>query len=115
MIAGNQTIDAFLTALGTRARHVTVVTMTEFGRRLRENTSFGTDHGSGSTLMVIGPGAVATGLAGKVTSGWNDLSSDQLDEVGDVPAAINYRTILAPVLETHSPGVDLSAVFPGTW
>jgi hypothetical protein len=53
------------------------------------------------------------GLAGKATSGWNDLSSDQLDEVGDVPAAINYRAILAPVLEAHTPGVDLSAVFPG--
>lgn len=106
-------IDAFLTDLGAQAKRVTVVTMTEFGRRLRENTSFGTDHGSGSTLMVIGPGALATGLAGKVTSGWNDLSSDQLDDVGDVPAAINYRTVLAPVLESHSPGVDLAAVFPG--
>ena len=67
----------------------------------------------GKTLMVIGPGALSTGLAGKVTSGWSDLSSDQLDDVGDVPAAINYRDILAPVLEAHSPGVDLSAVFPG--
>jgi len=106
-------IDAFLTDLGPEAGRVTVVAMTEFGRRLRENTSFGTDHGSGSTLFVIGPGALPTGLAGKVTSGWSDLSSDQLDEVGDVPAAINYRGILAPVLEAHSPGVDLAAVFPG--
>ena len=106
-------IDALLTDLGPEAARVTVVAMTEFGRRLRENTSFGTDHGSGSTLFVVGSGALPTGLAGKVTSGWNDLSSDQLDEVGDVPAAINYRTILAPVLEAHSPGVDLAAVFPG--
>ncbi|MEE8458391.1 MAG: DUF1501 domain-containing protein [Phycisphaerales bacterium] len=106
-------IDAFLRDLGTASRRVTVVAMTEFGRRLRENTSFGTDHGSGSTMMVIGPGALATGLAGKVTSGWNDLAADQLDEVGDVPAAINYRDILGPVLQAHSPGVDLAAVFPG--
>ena len=106
-------IDAFLTDLGPEAGRVTVVAMTEFGRRLRENTSFGTDHGSGSTMMVLGPGALSTRLAGKVTSGWNDLAADQLDAVGDVPAAINYRTILAPVLEAHSPGVDLAAVFPG--
>ncbi|NNM27235.1 MAG: DUF1501 domain-containing protein, partial [Phycisphaerales bacterium] len=38
-------IDAFMTDLGSRRDGVTVVVLTEFGRRLRENSSFGTDHG----------------------------------------------------------------------
>lgn len=105
-------VDAFLTDLGEAHRRVTVVVMTEFGRRLRENTSFGTDHGAGSAMMILGAGA-ATASPGKVISAWRDLSDASLDDVGDVPASINYRDVLAPVLRLHAPGVDLGAVFPG--
>ncbi len=45
-------IDAFVTDLGAHRDRTTVVVMTEFGRRLSENTSFGTDHGAGSVMMV---------------------------------------------------------------
>ncbi len=46
-----------------------------------------------------------------ITSGWPDLSPSNLDSVGDVPAAIDYRDVLAPVLRHHAPGIDMSAVF----
>lgn len=108
-------LDAFLTDLGPRSDRVTVAVMTEFGRRLRENTSFGTDHGAGGVMMVLGDGvgAGADLVAPGVRSGWPDLSDGNLDAVGDVPASINYRDIVAPILRRQSPGIDLGAVFPG--
>lgn len=106
-------IDAFLTDLGgEHASRVTLVTMTEFGRRLRENSSFGTDHGAGSVMFLAGDGVEAWG-GGAVRSGWPDLSDLNLDEVGDVPARINYRDVLAPILARQAPGIDLARVFPG--
>ena len=105
-------IDAFLNDLGSLQERVTLVTMTEFGRRLRENTSFGTDHGAGSVMMVIGDEVGTNGLDVGVRSGWSDLSDSNLDEVGDVPAAINYRDVLTPILVSHAPGLDVAAVFP---
>lgn len=107
-------IDAFFTDLGPQRQRVTLVTMTEFGRRLKENTSFGTDHGAGSVMFLLGDGIHSPEFGGgKVRSGWPDLSESNLDDVGDVPATINYRDVLAPILRRHSPGIDLSRVFPG--
>ena len=87
--------------------------MTEFGRRLRENTSFGTDHGAGSVMFLLGDAVGESGLGGRVVSSWPDLSASNLDEVGDVPAKLNYRDVLAPLLTRHTPGIDLEQVFPG--
>jgi uncharacterized protein (DUF1501 family) len=103
-------LAAFLADLGEARHRVTVVTMTEFGRRLRENSSFGTDHGAGSVMMVCTPGA---GGAGRLVSGWSNLEDEGLIGPGDVPVGINYRDVLAPVLRRHAPGVDLARVFPG--
>jgi len=104
-----QGVDALLTDLGRESQRITVVVMTEFGRRLAENTSFGTDHGAGSTMFLLGDNI---GQSGIVRSGWTDLSPGNLDDVGDVPAAINYRDVLAPILLQHAPSIDLARVFP---
>jgi uncharacterized protein (DUF1501 family) len=106
-----QGIDAFLTDLESERSRVDVVVMTEFGRRLRENTSFGTDHGAGSIALLIGEAATSS-TSGPVMSGWSDLSPASLDDVGDVPAAIDYRDLLGPILTAHRPGLDLRRVFP---
>ncbi len=103
-------LAAFLDDLGLHRERVDIVTMTEFGRRVAENTSFGTDHGSGGVMMVLGE---RTDFGGRVVSGWRDLSVESLIGPGDVPAAINYRDVLAPLLRRHSPGADLREVFPG--
>jgi uncharacterized protein (DUF1501 family) len=107
-------IDAFVTDLGQEhRRRVTIVTMTEFGRRLRENTSFGTDHGAGGVMLTLAPDQAGIFGGGTIRSGWRDLSPGNLDEIGDVPATINYRDVLAMILRAHAPGMDLSRVFPG--
>jgi uncharacterized protein (DUF1501 family) len=106
-------LDAFWRDLGDERSRVTVLVMTEFGRRVQENSSFGTDHGSGGVMFVLGAGVQAAGLGGVVKSGWKDLSESSLDEVGDVPAGINYRDVVASVLGKINASVEWGKVFPG--
>jgi uncharacterized protein (DUF1501 family) len=87
----------------------TIVTMSEFGRRIEENASGGTDHGHGGAVLVIG-GGVQPGVHGT----WNGLS-DQLSVEGDVPGWNDYRDVLTEVVSkriTLSNGT-MSDVFPG--
>ena len=105
-------LDAFLRDLGSLRSRVDIAVMTEFGRRLGENTSFGTDHGTGGVMMLLGPAAQRSGLGGTVTAGFPNLSEEHRDEFGDIPATLNYRDYLAPVLQLHTPGIDLRRVFP---
>ena len=110
-------VDAFVRDLGSLADRVDILIMTEFGRRLRENTSFGTDHGAGGVMMLLGEAAQKTTLhgntlGGRVTAGFTDLSEDHRDDVGDIRADINYRDVIAPVLKQHASSLDITRVFP---
>ncbi|MFO0827156.1 MAG: DUF1501 domain-containing protein [Phycisphaerales bacterium] len=102
-------IAAFREDLGAQSRRVTIVAMTEFGRRVAENTSLGTDHGSGSVAFVIGDDP--PGGAG-VECGWRSLERDALVGPGDVPVTTELRTIIGQVLAQRDPMIDLDLVFP---
>jgi uncharacterized protein (DUF1501 family) len=86
---------------------VTVVVMSEFGRRAKENASQGTDHGSGNCMLVMG-GHVN---GGQVFSDWPGLADGELDD-GDLAITIDYRHILAEILTDRMSCTDLAAVFP---
>ncbi len=92
---------------GTLGR-VTVVCMSEFGRRANENGSAGTDHGHGNCLLVLG-GHVA---GGQVISSWPTLAPASLDS-GDLAITIDYRDILAEILTDRAACTSLATVFPG--
>lgn len=80
------------TALGEREWNRTVViVLTEFGRTFRENGSRGTDHGHGSTMLVLG-GSVR---GGAVRGSQAALGPGQLHEDRDVPVVNEYRATLA--------------------
>ncbi|QEH32335.1 hypothetical protein OJF2_08050 [Aquisphaera giovannonii] len=83
---------------------VAVVVFSEFGRRIEENGSKGTDHGAAAPLLVLGS-PVAPGLAGGVPDLKNTIE-------GDVPFAVDFRDVYAGVLADWL-GVDPSAVIPG--
>lgn len=104
-----QGLTAFHKDLGARMETVSVVVMTEFGRRVRENSAFGTDHGRGSIMMLMGGGV----LGGRVHNKWEGLADHLLVGPGDLPVHFNYRDALAPILARHGDVEDFSRIFPG--
>ena len=70
---------------------VTLMTMSEFGRRVGENGSGGTDHGQGGLQMLFGP----------TVNGWQihgELDMANLAN-GDLPTTVDERSIYAEVLD----------------
>lgn len=110
----NSGLAAFRKDLGSRLAQTTIVVMTEFGRRVAENSAFGTDHGRGSVMFVLGGGVKGGRVFGEEgrAGQWRGLASERLEGPGDLPVFNNYRNALAPILERHSGPVDLARVFP---
>ncbi len=102
-------LAAFHRDMGREMDTTTVVVMTEFGRRVSENASFGTDHGRGSVMFVLGGGI----HGGRVLGRWPSLKSDSLEGPGDLPVTTNYRNVLASILARGGAGEQLDAIFPG--
>jgi uncharacterized protein (DUF1501 family) len=102
-------LAAFRQDLGPRMATTTVVVMTEFGRRVAENSAFGTDHGRGGAMFVLGGGV----KGGRVLGGWPGLKPEMLEGPGDLPVWNNYRNILAPILTRHgADDASLPRIFP---
>lgn len=99
-------IAAFFTDLGPDARRVTLVTLSEFGRRLPENGAAGVDHGYGHAVLVAG-----AGVRGGYHARWPTLRESRL-ESGDLTVTTDYRHLLMEVLQSQFPGVDAHRVFP---
>ena len=98
---------AFTDDLGAIAKRVTIVAMTEFGRRVRENTNNGTDHGAGAPMLVMGAGV----NGGKFYGHWPGLSDSVLDQ-GDLPVVTDYRQVLSEVLVKRASQSAIEQVFP---
>lgn len=101
-------LSAFYKDLGQEMENTTVVVMTEFGRRVYENASFGTDHGRGSVMFVMGGGV----KGGRVITQWPTLNDEILEGPGDLPVTTNYRDVLAPILSRFGVGAKMDKVFP---
>jgi len=86
-------LAAFARDLGPRLERTAVVVMTEFGRRVAENSALGTDHGRAGVMLVLGGGAPG-GVAGR----WPGLDPDALEGPGDVRVTTDYRDVLRSVL-----------------
>jgi hypothetical protein len=88
---------------------VTVVTVTEFGRRVSENQSTGTEHGWGTSTFVAGGGV----NGGKIHGRFPGLDDKQLKD-GDLVVTADYRSLLTEIL-TRRAGVTAQGaeqVFP---
>jgi|GEM_PF-21439 len=90
------------------ASRTTIMVMSEFGRRVRENSDQGTDHGTGNVFMVLG-GAVKGGVHGAFPG----LHTDQLFENTDLNPTTDYRTILSEVVMRRLANPNIGTVFPG--
>jgi uncharacterized protein (DUF1501 family) len=86
---------------------VTVVVMSEFGRRIAENASSGTDHGHGNVMFLLGGGV----NGGQVFSRWPSLAPEALND-GDLAITTDYRDVLAEIVTRRLHNSALDQVFP---
>lgn len=98
-------VAAFFDDLGPVADKVTLVALSEFGRRVRENASQGLDHGYGNVMLLAGAGV----RGGRYHGTWPGLSDD-LD--ADLTVTTDYRSVLSEVVGSRF-GASRAAVFPG--
>ena len=102
-------ISSFREDLGVLWSRVTVVTVTEFGRRVSQNQSSGTDHGWGSSTFVAGGGVNGGVIHGKFPG----LDDKQLKD-GDLVVTADYRSLLSEIL-TRRAGITAEGaaqIFP---
>ena len=102
-------LAAFVQDLGEgQWRKVTVVVVSEFGRRIEENSGAGTDHGHGGMMMVMGGQGIA---GGRVHGKWPGLAD--IDGPGDLRVTTDYRNVLGEILSKRLGNPSLASIFPG--
>ena len=101
-------LSAFYFDLGEKFDKVTVVTMSEFGRRLEENGNGGTDHGHGGVMFLMGNNI----NGGKVYGDWPGLSSNDLYGPGDLEITTDFRNILAEIIQNRLLNDSIDQIFP---
>lgn len=108
-------LAAFRDDLGSAWDTTTLVIQTEFGRRVAENASGGTDHGHGG-VMLLGGGGVN---GGQVYGDWPGLNSSSLTDGQDLAVTTDYRQVLAEMLSQRLGVTDFDPIFqgwqPGPW
>lgn len=111
LLAGlDASLGAFQADLDARGiNDVTVVTMTEFGRRVAENGNGGLDHGFGCTMLVMG----AKVNGGKVYGTWAGLGPDVIGARGDVVPNVDFRGVLGDCARSSLGIANPSSLFPG--
>ena len=97
-------IAAFFDDLGGQRGKVTLVTISEFGRRVVENASQGLDHGYGNVMLVAGAGV----RGGRYYGSWPGLSAG---DDADLLVTTDYRSVLAEIVATRF-RASTAAVFP---
>src|SRR5436190_24042653 len=102
-------IAAFYQDLGQRMDDVVLLTMSEFGRTVRENGNRGTDHGHANAMFVLGNSV----RGGKVYGRWPGLKNDQLYEGRDLALTTDFRDVFGEIATKHLRATDLRAIFPG--
>jgi uncharacterized protein (DUF1501 family) len=102
-----QALAAFAHDLGPLLATTTIVTVSEFGRRVAQNSSGGVDHGHGSAWLVLGGGI----RGGRVYGRWPGLGAKQL-ESGDLAVTTDYRDVLGELILRRLGGGSLRRVFP---
>ena len=101
-------IAAFCQDLGQRMDDVVVLTMSEFGRTVKENGNRGTDHGHANAMLVLGNSV----RGGQVYGKWPGLRNDQLFEGRDLALTTDFRDVFGEVTARHLGASDLKSVFP---
>jgi uncharacterized protein (DUF1501 family) len=105
----SQGLAALYRDLGDRMSDVVVLTMSEFGRTVRENGNRGTDHGHATAMLVLG-GPVK---GGRMVGPWPGLAREQLYEGRDLAVTTDFRHLFAEVAGRHLGVPTPAPLFPG--
>jgi uncharacterized protein (DUF1501 family) len=84
------------------------MTMTEFGRTVKQNGTGGTDHGRGSCNFILG-GDVN---GGKVHGNVKELSVENLEDGRDLAVTTDFRSVFSEVADKHLRINNDSTLFP---
>lgn len=101
-------LAAFDTDMGARMAGITVLVMTEFGRRVVQNGSKGTDHGYGGCLLTLGGGV----YGGQVAGEWPGLANAKLVDGTDLAITTDLRDLLVQMLRNRLGFIPASDYFP---
>ncbi|MFT7585827.1 MAG: hypothetical protein ACI9EW_002255 [Cellvibrionaceae bacterium] len=104
-----QGLAAFYEDLGEKSGSVTVMVMSEFGRRIHENGGAGTDHGHGNMMMLLGGGVNGN----QVHARWPGVHPDVQEGPGDLVITTDYRDVLGEALRKRMKNPKLNQVFAG--
>ena len=102
-------LAAFSQDMGDRMADITLVTMSEFGRTVKENGNRGTDHGHANVMFVLG-GPVR---GGRIYGDWPGLAQEQLYEGRDLNVTTDFRTVLSELVSKQMGNRQIASVFPG--
>ncbi|HEV8204057.1 MAG TPA: DUF1501 domain-containing protein [Pyrinomonadaceae bacterium] len=102
-------IAALYQDLGQRMDDVIILTMSEFGRTVRENGNRGADHGHANAMLVMGNSV----RGGKVYGQWPGLKDEQLYEARDLALTTDFRDVFGEIATRHLGSKDPKTIFPG--
>ena len=102
-------LAAFSQDMGDRMADITIVSMSEFGRTVKENGDRGTDHGHANCMFVLGGGV----NGGRVYGNWPGLQREQLYQQRDLNVTTDFRSVLSELVLKQMGNHQLATVFPG--
>ena len=105
----SDSLAAFRRDMGQDGEDIIVVTMSEFGRTVRQNGTGGTDHGHANVMLVLG----APVRGGRVYGRWPSLEAGALNEDRDLAVTTDFRQVLAEAAAFTIPVPSMGQVFPG--
>jgi uncharacterized protein (DUF1501 family) len=101
-------ITAFWNDMGSYQDDVTVMTMTEFGRTVKQNGTGGTDHGRGSCNFILGndvKGGIVHGVV-------KPLAIENLEDGRDLAVTTDFRAVFSEVADSHLKLNNDKVLFP---
>lgn len=104
----SESMMALWTDLGTFQDEVTIMTMTEFGRTVKQNGTGGTDHGRASCNFILGNDVAG----GKVHGKMNPLAVENLEDGRDLAVTTDFRAIFSEVANKHLGIKNDKVLFP---
>lgn len=105
----SNSIIAFWTDMSAYQDDLTVMTMTEFGRTVKQNGTGGTDHGRASCNFILGNGVNGGLVHGKV----EPLATENLEDGRDLAVSTDFRSVFSEVANKHLMINNDKVLFPG--